>query len=151
MADVVDPITRSRMMAGIRGRNTKPEIAIRKGLHARGFRFRLHGEGLAGRPDIVLAKYRAVIFVQGCFWHGHGCALFKWPATRPAFWKDKIESNIARDARTKRMLIQQEWRVMRIWECALRGPHKVGIDQVLDTTASWLIEGGREADIRGTR
>ena len=93
MADVVDRKTRSRMMSGIRGKNTRPELLIRKGLHARGFRFRLHDKRLPGKPDLVLPKYSAVIFVHGCFWHGHDCHLFKWPQSRREFWRKKITRN----------------------------------------------------------
>ena len=93
MVDVVDTATRSRMMAGIRGTNTKPELLLRKGLHAQGFRFRLHSTGLPGKPDIVLPRHHAVVFAHGCFWHGHNCHLFKWPSTRPEFWQAKIERN----------------------------------------------------------
>lgn len=86
MADIVSSATRSRMMSGIRGRNTKPEIVIRSLLHRLGFRFRLHVRELPGNPDIVLPRHHAVVFVHGCFWHGHDCPLFKWPETRPDFW-----------------------------------------------------------------
>lgn len=89
MTDVVDKATRSRMMAGIKGKDTKPEMLIRSELHRRGFRFRKNVKDLPGKPDIVLPKYRAVIMVNGCFWHGHGCRLFKWPSTRPEFWREK--------------------------------------------------------------
>jgi len=121
MVDVVDAATRSRMMAGIRGRDTKPERVIRSLLHRRGFRFRLDVRELPGRPDIVLPRYRAVVFVHGCFWHGHGCPLFKWPRTRTEFWREKIARNRANDARALAALAAQGWRVAVVWECALRG------------------------------
>ena len=104
-ADSVTPDVRSRMMAGIRGKNTKPELAMRSALHRRGFRFRLHCKELPGKPDLVFRKFRAVIFVHGCFWHGHGCHLFKWPKTRSEFWQQKIHSNIDRDRRQRLALI----------------------------------------------
>lgn len=107
-------------MRAIRSKNTKPELLVRKGLHAAGFRFRLHGAGLPGKPDIVLPKYRSVIFVHGCFWHGHGCKYFKLPKTRPDFWLAKIEANRARDARDIEKLNQLGWRVILIWECATK-------------------------------
>lgn len=98
MVDIVDVSTRSRMMAGIKNRNTKPEILIRKLLYKKGYRFRLHVKDLPGKPDIVLPKYKAVIFVNGCFWHGHkNCSLFKLPATRTEFWQEKITRNQAND------------------------------------------------------
>ncbi|PLZ00112.1 very short patch repair endonuclease [Burkholderia sp. WAC0059] len=121
MVDIVDAATRSRMMSGIRARNTKPEKLIRSLLHRRGFRFRLDVADLPGRPDIVLPRHRAVVFVHGCFWHGHDCALFKWPRTRPEFWREKIGRNRTHDARALAALAAQGWRVAVIWECALRG------------------------------
>ena len=97
MTDVVDSKTRSRMMSNIRDRNTKPEIKIRQALHAKGFRYRLHDKKLPGKPDLVFPKYKAVIQINGCFWHGHSCPLFKWPLTRVEFWQNKIGGNIKRD------------------------------------------------------
>lgn len=107
-------------MSGIRGRNTKPEVTVRRLLHARGFRFRLHQRTLPGTPDIVLPRYRAVVLVHGCFWHGHECHLFKWPSTRVEFWKDKIERNRLNDVRTIDALMKDGWRVAVVWECAVR-------------------------------
>jgi DNA mismatch endonuclease (patch repair protein) len=137
MVDIVDAATRSRMMSGIRGRNTKPEILIRSLLHRRGFRFRLDARDLAGRPDIVLPRYRAVIFVHGCFWHGHTCHLFKWPQTRAEFWRDKIGRNRANDAKAQAALLDAGWRVATVWECALRGANR-DIDGVLQRLIDWL-------------
>ena len=137
MVDIVDAAPRSRMMSGIRGRNTKPEILIRSLLHRRGFRFRLDARDLAGRPDIVLPRYRAVIFVHGCFWHGHDCHLFKWPQTRPEFWRDKIGRNRANDAKAQAALLEAGWRVATVWECALRGANR-DIEGVLQRLIDWL-------------
>jgi DNA mismatch endonuclease (patch repair protein) len=120
MADVVDAKTRSQMMSGIKGKNTKPEILVRKALHARGFRFRLHDKKLPGKPDIVLPKYKTVIFVHGCFWHKHDCKYFKWPKTRPDFWRDKIESNVERDEKHQQQLKELGWNVKIIWECEIK-------------------------------
>lgn len=117
MVDVVDPATRSRMMAGIRGKDTKPEMLVRRALHKAGFRYRLHVKDLPGRPDIVLPKYRTVIFVHGCFWHGHDCKHFKWPKTRAEFWRKKIEGNVTRDRIAVSELERRGWRVITIWEC----------------------------------
>ena len=103
-------------MAGIRGRNTKPELVIRSVLHRRGFRFRLYRRDLPGKPDLVFPKHRAVIFIHGCFWHGHGCHLFRWPKTREDFWREKIGSNMARDRRQFSALRDAGWRVATIWE-----------------------------------
>lgn len=120
MADVVSKAKRSEMMAGIRGRDTKPEMLIRRGLHAMGYRFRVHRRDLPGNPDIVLPKYHAVIFVHGCFWHGHDCHLFKWPKTREEFWQTKICGNVRRDALRCGELKDAGWRVFDVWECSLR-------------------------------
>ena len=122
MADIVDAATRSRMMSSIRGRNTRPEVVLRKALHRKGFRYRLHRKGLPGRPDIVMPRYRAVVFVHGCFWHRHeGCRYATDPATRPDFWSAKFDSNVQRDRRNAEMLRLQGWRVATVWECSLRG------------------------------
>lgn len=137
MVDVVDPATRSRMMSGIRGRNTKPEILIRSMLHRQGFRFRLHVRHLPGKPDMVFPRYRAVVFVHGCFWHGHDCPLFKWPATRPEFWREKIGRNQANDHRTNAALIASGWRVGVVWECAIRGAGK-DLEGITRRLAEWL-------------
>ncbi|WP_322070615.1 very short patch repair endonuclease [Paraburkholderia bannensis] len=137
MVDVVDSATRSRMMSGIRARNTKPEVLIRSLLHRRGFRFRLDVRELPGRPDIVLPRYRAVVLVHGCFWHGHHCTLFKWPSTRPEFWRAKIGRNRTNDARTLAALTAQGWRVAVIWECALRGATQ-DPEAVVERLAAWL-------------
>jgi DNA mismatch endonuclease, patch repair protein len=120
MVDVVDKETRSRMMSGIRGKDTKPELAVRQGLHARGFRFRLHVRSLPGNPDIVFPRYNVIVLVHGCFWHGHGCRYYKLPGTNRDFWKAKIEGNQQRDARNRRKLTNTGWRVITVWECALR-------------------------------
>lgn len=125
MADIVDAATRSRMMSGIRATNTRPEILVRSLLHAAGLRFRLHGRGLPGRPDVVLRKHRAVVLIHGCFWHGHDCPLFKMPSTRPEFWAAKIDRNRANDARALAGLRAQGWRVAVVWECALKGRQKL--------------------------
>lgn len=107
-------------MSGIRNRNTKPEIAVRKALHGAGFRFRLHRKDLPGKPDIVLPRYRAVVFVHGCFWHGHGCRYFKLPQTRRDFWLDKIMSNARRDRINEDALKAAGWTVFTVWECDIR-------------------------------
>lgn len=137
MVDIVDPATRSRMMSGIRARNTKQEVLIRSSLHRRGFRFRLHVRNLPGKPDMVFPRYRAVIFVHGCFWHGHDCSLFKWPGTRPEFWREKIGRNQRNDHRTRAALISAGWRVGVVWECAIRGADK-DLDGVIRRLADWL-------------
>src|SRR3954447_17314111 len=114
-------------MSRIRGRDTEPEMALRRALHALGFRFRLHRKDLPGRPDLALPKHRAVIFIHGCFWHGHGCHLLKMPATNSTFWRTKIEANRTRDARDITAMHALGWRVLTVWECAIRGKHRIGI------------------------
>ena len=137
MIDIVDQKTRSRMMSRIRGKNTKPELALRRALHARGFRFRLHSGKVHGRPDLVLPKYHAVVFVHGCFWHRHeGCRYTTTPSTRPEFWRAKFDSNVARDALVRRKLLENGWRVATIWECALRKPEQVGA--TTEALSAWL-------------
>jgi DNA mismatch endonuclease, patch repair protein len=131
MADIVSAAVRSRMMAGIKGKNTNPELLLRKGLHARGFRFRLHDKSLPGTPDIILPRYRAVIFAHGCFWHGHDCHLFKWPKTREDFWRAKIARNQELDAKAEATLSKTDWRYAVIWECALKGRTRLPIEDVL--------------------
>lgn len=149
MADIVDPATRSRMMSGIRGKNTKPELLIRKALHARGFRYRLHCD-LPGKPDICLPKHRAVIFVNGCFWHGHDCHLFKWPSTRPEFWQAKIGRNRELDAKAEAALLGMGWRVAAVWECALKGRRRLDISEVAYKLEQWLVSSHKQLKIEGT-
>ncbi|MFF5867663.1 very short patch repair endonuclease [Pseudomonas sp. NPDC012596] len=120
MADVHTPEVRARNMRAIRSKDTKPELLIRRGLHASGFRYRLGGCGLPGRPDLVLPKYKTVIFVHGCFWHGHSCKYFKLPATRTDFWAEKISVNQLRDARDTNRLLEMGWCVIIVWECGLK-------------------------------
>ncbi|MGD9709926.1 MAG: very short patch repair endonuclease [Halothiobacillaceae bacterium] len=137
MADIVDKATRSRMMSGIRGKDTKPELVVRKFLHAQGLRYRLHVKELPGQPDLVFPKYKAVVFVHGCFWHGHNCRLFKVPATRTEFWLDKIHGNIERDKKVVDRLIELGWRVATVWECAIKGS-KGSSQGYLHPLADWI-------------
>lgn len=149
LADIVDRATRSRMMSRIRGKDTAPEMLIRRGLHARGFRFRLHDRKLPGRPDIVLPARRAIIMVQGCFWHGHDCHLFRWPASRPDFWRAKIRGNVERDRQNALALQTAGWRLLTVWECALKGRERLPEDQLLAAISSWLTDGSDDMEIRG--
>lgn len=125
-------------MAGIRGKSTQPELVLRSGLHRRGLRFRLHDKALPGAPDLVFRKYRAVIFAHGCFWHSHACHLFKWPSTRETFWREKIEANKKRDLATINSLLENGWRVAIVWECALKGKHRLELAQVMEKCEGWL-------------
>lgn len=138
MADIVTSSVRSRMMASIRGKDTKPEVLLRKLLFARGFRYLLHDQRLPGRPDLVFPKYGAIIQVHGCFWHGHECSSFRWPASRSEFWHGKIAGNRARDQRNLTQLQEAGWRVLTVWECAVRGARRRQPDTLADDCAKWL-------------
>lgn len=120
MADRLTPERRSRLMSRIGPKNTKPELTVRRMLHAAGWRYRLHRKGLPGTPDIVFGTRRAVLFVHGCFWHGHHCRLGRLPKTRTEFWSEKIAGNRARDRRKVDELVEKGWRVMTIWQCGLK-------------------------------
>ncbi|WP_337244690.1 DNA mismatch endonuclease Vsr [Luteimonas sp. gir] len=120
--DIVDRATRSRMMSGIRGKDTKPEMMVRTYLHRVGLRFRLHAK-LPGKPDLVLPKYRTVVFVHGCFWHRHeNCRYATTPASNPEFWQKKFTDNVQRDERVKRQLEEMDWQVETVWACQLSEP-----------------------------
>ncbi|MBS8275695.1 DNA mismatch endonuclease Vsr [Thalassospira tepidiphila] len=149
MTDVVSQAKRSEMMSGIRATDTKPEMMLRKALHARGFRYRLYDKRLPGKPDIVLPKYNAVIFVHGCFWHGHDCHLFKMPQTRTEFWREKIEGNRTRDARNRKLLLDAGWRVADVWECAVKGKLRLVNSEVLVRLVSWINGENPEMEVRG--
>lgn len=131
MVDVHSPDTRSKNMRAIKSGNTKPELLVRKALHSRGFRYRLGGSGLPGRPDLALPKYKSVIFIHGCFWHGHDCRYFKVPATRTEFWLEKIHSNQKRDRASIEALQALGWNVIVVWECSLK-PSGKGVVAVTD-------------------
>lgn len=138
------------MMSGIRSTNTRPELIIRRGLHAMGFRYRLHASGLPGKPDLVFPRYGAVIFVHGCFWHGHGCHLFKWPSSRTDFWKQKISRNQVVDARNEAAVAEKGWRYAVVWECALKGRYRQPQPDVIRKCAGWLRSRKHHLEIRGT-
>jgi DNA mismatch endonuclease (patch repair protein) len=125
-------------MRAIRAKDTKPELHIRRLLHAAGFRFRLHRKDLPGNPDIVLPKYRTAIFVHGCFWHGHECYLFKVPSTRREFWVEKIGANRRRDNAKTQALLDQSWRVLTIWECAVKGRKRQSDQELVKCISNWL-------------
>jgi DNA mismatch endonuclease (patch repair protein) len=137
------------MMSGIKGKDTKPELMIRRALHARGYRYRLHSPAVPGKPDLFLRRYRAVIFVHGCFWHGHDCHLFKLPSTRMEFWKQKIDRNRARDAEVEAALREQGWRRLVVWECALKGKTRLDFEALIDRLCVWLTSGPENGEIAG--
>jgi DNA mismatch endonuclease (patch repair protein) len=150
MADVVDKKTRSRMMSNIKSKDTKPELLIRKALHAKGYRYKLHTKDLPGKPDIVLPKHRAVVFIHGCFWHGHDCHLFKWPKDNQEFWENKINTNKRNDSKHNTELQESGWRVMIVWECSIKGRKNIGLEQTIAALDLWVKSGNRLGSISAT-
>lgn len=136
--DVLTPAERRLNMSRIRGKDTKPEMLLRRWLHATGLRYRLHVRSLPGCPDLVFPRFRAVIFVHGCFWHGHSCRLFRLPDTRRDFWKEKITRNRLRDQLALERLQVGGWRVLTVWECALRGPGRRTPADLLASCAGFI-------------
>lgn len=144
--DIVDQPTRSRMMSNIKTKGTKPEMVVRGLLHGAGFRYRLHRKDLPGRPDLVLPKYRAVIFVHGCFWHLHqGCAIVKIPASNRQFWLDKLGKNRDRDIKQINELIALGWRVLVVWECITR--EKAALSNLAQQIFDWLNSESSRAEL----
>jgi DNA mismatch endonuclease (patch repair protein) len=151
VADVVTPAVRSRMMAGIKGKNTKPELLIRKLLFAKGLRFRIHAKNLPGKPDLVFPRHKAVMFTHGCFWHKHDCHLFKWPKSREEFWRKKIIGNCVVDKRNYQALRKEGWRVLTIWECAVKGKERLDPIKLTDRIEKWLLSGNKMMEIIGKK
>jgi DNA mismatch endonuclease (patch repair protein) len=150
MTDIISPEARSRMMSGIRGKDTKPEIIVRKALFAAGYRFRLHRRDLPGAPDVALPGRRIAIFVHGCFWHMHaGCKNAKLPGTRPDFWSIKLERNVERDRQAVKSLRANGWRVLIAWECATRDP--AIITALPKTLADWIEGAALLGEISGAK
>jgi DNA mismatch endonuclease (patch repair protein) len=149
MADIVDSQTRSRMMSGIRGKNTKIELLVRKLLFSKGFRFRINHKGLPGKPDLVFPRYNAVIFVHGCYWHGHKCSLFRLPKTNRKFWREKIGGNQKRDILNFNELKKQKWRVLTVWECALRGKTDKELLIIREKLSKWIASKSKMKVIYG--
>jgi DNA mismatch endonuclease (patch repair protein) len=149
MVDVLTAEQRRFNMSRIRGRDTRPELLLRRGLHARGLRYRLHRRDLPGRPDLVFPRFCAVVFVHGCFWHGHRCRLFSLPATRPDFWAAKIQRTGARDCHSMDALMKCRWRVLTVWECAMRGRDRLDFESVLCAVEAFLASTATQAEISG--
>lgn len=141
MADVHDIQTRSRNMAAIKQKDTGPEMRVRRSLHKAGFRYRLHVADLPGKPDLVFPKYKAVIFINGCFWHQHQCDMFHWPKSRAEWWVNKITTNRVHDEAVQDKLRELGWRVMLIWECALKGKNRISDEMMLGYISVWLDDG----------
>jgi len=150
MVDVLTEAQRQLNMSRIRGRDTKPEMLIRRGLHAQGFRYRLQDRGLPGRPDLVFPRYKAVILVHGCFWHGHDCPMFRLPVTRSEFWAEKIAANQRRDAIVHEALLALGWRVLTVWECSLTGKRRLPFGFVLETCIGFIQGHQAEVTISGS-
>lgn len=148
-ADVHAPAVRRFNMQSIRGRDTKPELQVRRGLHRRGYRFRVHVPDLPGRPDLVFPRYGAVIFVNGCFWHGHDCPMSVRPKTNAEFWVAKIAANVTRDARASLQLAELGWRRLTIWECALRGRARWIADDLMIACEAFLLGDQAAAELSG--
>lgn len=136
-------------MAAIRSNNTKPELQVRRALHAAGFRYRLHARDLPGRPDVVLTRWRAVVFIHGCYWHRHDCHLFRWPATREDFWRAKIGRNVENDAKANAALREAGWRVATVWECGLKGRTRPDFGDSIRQLAAWIRSDAPVLTIRG--
>jgi DNA mismatch endonuclease (patch repair protein) len=147
--DPHSPEQRRLNMSRIRSRDTKPELQLRRTLYAAGFRYRLHDRSLPGTPDLVLRPLRAAVFVHGCFWHGHDCPLGVTPGSSTEFWEDKIGRNRTRDADSEDALLKAGWRVLTVWECALRGRGRLTLDEVRARAAVFLRSNEARLTIRG--
>lgn len=147
--DVLTSEQRRLNMRHIRAKDTKPEMLLRRGLHAAGLRFRLHQAALPGRPDIVFSRHRAVILVHGCFWHGHDCPLFKEPRTRSEFWAGKIARNRERDRTTVLALCKSGWRILTVWECSMKGAARRTPVEVIETCIAFVRSETPEAHLTG--
>lgn len=151
MTDVLTRSQRRLNMSRIKAKDTKPEMMLRRGLHALGYRYQLHRRDLPGCPDLTFPRYKAIVFVHGCFWHRHGCNFFKIPATRTEFWLNKISRNTERDHNTHAALHYDGWRILTVWECALRGKNQLGLDEVLRCTVRFLIGKKKTQQLEGAK
>ena len=149
MTDRHSPSARSKNMAAVKGKNTSPELKIRKLLHSYGYRFTLNNKHLPGNPDIVMKKHNTVVFIHGCFWHLHNCYKSTLPKTNSSFWKQKLEANKLRDQENIEKLEALGWRIVVIWECALKGKLKVSDDEVINRVSAWLKTSKPLLDIAG--
>ena len=149
MTDTVSPEKRSDVMSRVGSKDTKPELLVRKGLHALGFRYRLHVKELPGKPDLVFRRYGSVIFVNGCFWHGHTCPRSRMPSSNTEYWNQKVARNVERDAKNRLSLLDEGWRVLTIWECALTGKWRLPLNRVIALTSAWLLSTESSCEIKG--
>lgn len=149
MADIVSKKKRSEIMSRIGGKDTKPEMIVRKGLHRLGYRYRLHIKKLPGKPDVYFPKYNALIEVNGCFWHGHDCHIYRLPKSRTDYWKKKIERNRERDKQNFKKIIDMGYRLLVVWECSLKGKEKKNLGDLLAEIEKWLHSDIKKKEIRG--
>lgn len=149
MTDSLSPEKRSDVMSRVGSKDTKPELLIRKSLHALGFRYRLHVKDLPGKPDLVFPRYKSVIQINGCFWHGHSCPRCRMPNSNTEYWNRKVARNMERDVLNRRLLLDEGWRVLTIWECALTGKWKLGLNQVISLASEWLLSTKPLCEIKG--
>ena len=145
--DTVDRETRSRIMSSVGQKDTGPEILLRHSLHKAGLRYRLHDRTLPGSPDLVFPRFKAVVFVHGCYWHSHGCYKSTVPKSRRDFWEDKFRANRERDERNAMLLRKRGWRVLTVWECVLVGKHALSPDEVVARTRAWLSGANEQGEI----
>lgn len=147
--DIVSKKKRSEMMSGIKSKDTKPETLIRKALFSEGYRYRINFLQLPGKPDLVLKKHNAVIFINGCFWHLHNCHLFKWPSSKAEFWKKKITENHDRDKINIENLLISGWRVLIVWECSVKGKTRLDFSILIKEIVMWLNSASKFDEIEG--
>ncbi len=149
MVDVFNVQKRSQIMASISAKDTTPELLVRKSLHRKGLRYRLHSRNLPGTPDLAFRQFNAVVFINGCFWHGHDCHLFRMPSSNQEYWQNKFETNRARDARNKQLLSELNWRVLIVWECSIKGKHRLDFETLIADIENWLRGESGYLEIRG--
>ncbi len=149
MADVFSSEKRSSVMSKIRGKDTKPEVKVRKALHGLGYRYSLHKKELPGKPDLYFKKYNAVVEINGCYWHGHNCHLFSMPKSNTEFWKKKINGNKKRDERNIEKLKEMGFRVLIIWECAIKGKTSLQFDSLIKEVEEWINSESNFMEIQG--
>lgn len=149
MADTVTSEQRSKMMSAVKGKNTNLELLIRKLLYSKGYRYRLHIKNLPGKPDIVISRLKVAIFCNGCFWHKHDCGLFKWPQTKTEFWREKIKGNASRDLNNWKELIQNQWKVIVIWGCAMKGKLKLTPEELSEKLTETINSSDDMVEIMG--
>lgn len=149
MVDRLTKEQRSKVMSRIRSKDTHPEMVVRHGLHASGFRYSLHSAKLPGHPDLVLPKYHAAIWINGCYWHGHNCGAARLPSTNQSYWSPKIARTQERDRKHREALDALGWRSLTVWECALRGKHRRGAEAVVAEIEQWILAGAASCEIAG--